>query len=46
MLKDIQNSQDTRKIELDKAGIKGLKYPIAVLDKVNKVQHTSAVVDL
>ncbi|MEL3904008.1 MAG: GTP cyclohydrolase FolE2 [Treponemataceae bacterium] len=46
MLKDIQNSQDTRKIELDKAGIKGLRYPIAVLDKVNKVQHTAAIVDL
>lgn len=46
MLKDIQNCEDTRKIELEQAGIKGLHYPIAVLDKVHKTQHTTALVDL
>ncbi|MEL3908322.1 MAG: GTP cyclohydrolase FolE2 [Treponemataceae bacterium] len=46
MLKDIQGSEDNRRIELDKAGIKDLHYPIAVLDKVNRVQHTAAKVEL
>ena len=45
-MKDIQSSADMRKIELAKAGIKNLQYPIIVLDKVNKVQHTTATVDL
>jgi len=42
MLKDIQNSRDRRKIPIQKAGIKDLKYPISVLDRENKVQHTVA----
>lgn len=46
MLKDIQSTADSRQIDLEQAGIKGLQYPITVLDKVNKVQHTAAVVDL
>lgn len=45
-MKDIQSSLDIRKIELAKAGIKNLHYPITVLDKVNKIQHTTAIVDL
>lgn len=43
---DIQNSQDTREIPLQKVGIKDLKYPVRVLDKVNKFQQTSANVNL
>jgi GTP cyclohydrolase I len=42
MLKDVQNRRDRRKIHVQKAGIKDLKYPIAVLDRENKVQHTVA----
>jgi GTP cyclohydrolase I len=42
MLKDIQNRRDRRKIPLQKAGIKDLKYPISVLDRENKFQHTVA----
>ncbi|GHV04785.1 GTP cyclohydrolase FolE2 [Spirochaetia bacterium] len=43
---DVQNFADTRDVPLAKVGVKGLEYPIRVLDKVKKVQHTSAKVDL
>ncbi|MDR1127550.1 MAG: GTP cyclohydrolase FolE2 [Treponema sp.] len=43
---DIQNQPDKRNIPLAKVGVKGLEYPIRVLDKVNKNQYTTAKVDL
>ena len=43
---DMQNAPDTRGIALTKVGVKGLEYPITVLDRVNKVQHTTARADL
>jgi GTP cyclohydrolase I len=43
---DLQNSPDTRDIPLTKVGVKGLAYPVTVLDRVNKVQHTTARADL
>jgi GTP cyclohydrolase I len=43
---DIQNTRDTRDIPITKVGVKGLEYPIRVLDKINKIQHTSARADL
>ena len=43
---DIQSEADHRDVPLQKVGIKGLEYPIKVLDKANKTQTTSAVVDL
>lgn len=43
---DVQSQTDDRNIPLTKVGVKNLKYPIVVLDKVNKVQHTTAQVDL
>ena len=43
---DIQNEQDTRAIPLQKVGVKGVKYPVVVLDKNAKQQHTTASVDL
>ena len=45
-LSDIQSQPDDREIPLAKVGVKGLEYPIRVLDKVKKVQHTAARVDL
>lgn len=44
MLKDVQNCRDRRKIPIQKVGIKDLKYPISVLDRENKIQHTVAEV--
>ena len=43
---DIQNQTDSREVPLTKVGVKGLEYPVRVLDKVKKVQHTAAKVDL
>ena len=43
---DVQNQPDEREIPLTKVGVKGLEYPIRVLDKVKKVQHTVVRVDL
>ncbi|MBW7929120.1 MAG: GTP cyclohydrolase I FolE2 [Fimbriimonadaceae bacterium] len=39
-LVDIQNSQDSRNIPIDKVGVRSVKYPIAVLDRANERQHT------
>jgi GTP cyclohydrolase I len=43
---DVQNLTDHRDVPLAKVGVKNLEYPIRVLDKVKKVQYTTAVVDL
>lgn len=43
---DIQNSEDTREIPLQKVGVRNLEYPVSVLDKKNKIQTTTASVDL
>ena len=45
-LTDVQNTPDLRDIPLTKVGVKGLEYPIRVLDKVYKVQHTTGRADL
>lgn len=45
-MRDIQNEQDTREIPLNKVGVKGVKYPVSVLDKNKKTQTTTASVDL
>ena len=46
LMPDLQNEADNREIPLTKVGVKGLEYPVMVLDKVKKVQHTVARVDL
>jgi GTP cyclohydrolase I len=43
---DIQNQADYRDVPLAKVGVKGLEYPIRVLDKEKKIQHTTARADL
>jgi len=43
---DIQNERDDRDIPLQKVGIKGLKYPVHVLDRDHKRQYTTASVNL
>ncbi|MCR4580537.1 MAG: GTP cyclohydrolase I FolE2 [Treponema sp.] len=45
-MRDIQNEEDTRKVPLQKVGVKGVKYPVTVLDKERKTQNTTAKVDL
>ena len=43
---DVQSMYDDREIEIDKVGVKDVKYPIIVLDKVNGIQNTIATIDM
>lgn len=43
---DIQNQPDFRNIPIDKVGIKGLKYPVKVLDKSTGLQSTVAQINM
>jgi GTP cyclohydrolase I len=43
---DVQSAPDDRDIPLTKVGVKGLEYPIRVLDKINTVQHTTGRAEL
>jgi GTP cyclohydrolase I len=43
---DIQNLKDHRKIDIQKVGVKGIKYPVIVLDKANGTQHVNATVNM
>ncbi len=45
-MRDVQNSPDPRNTPIDKVGIKGIRYPIVVLDKKNKKQATVADVSM
>ena len=45
-MRDIQSEQDTRAVPLQKVGVKGVKYPVTVLDKTSKKQQTTSTVDL
>lgn len=45
-MRDIQNEEDTREVPLQKVGVRGVKYPVTVLDKNKKQQNTTAIVDL
>lgn len=45
-MKDIQKQKDFRKIEINKVGVKNIRYPIIVLDKAKGVQHTVASVNM
>ena len=39
---DVQSSADTRRIAINKVGIKGIRHPVRVADKSAGVQHTIA----
>jgi GTP cyclohydrolase I len=43
---DVQSQRDTRKIGIDKVGVKDILYPITVLDRSAGSQHTVATVSL
>ncbi|MBN2279706.1 MAG: GTP cyclohydrolase I FolE2 [Candidatus Marinimicrobia bacterium] len=45
-MKDIQNQTDNRKVSINKVGVKDVKYPIIVLDKKNKAQHTIGTINM
>ena len=43
---DIQNQKDSRNIDIKKVGVKGIKYPVIVLDQANGTQHTNATINM
>lgn len=43
---DVQNMHDNREIEIDKVGVKNVKYPIVVLDRARGNQSTIATIDM
>jgi len=43
---DVQNLNDSRKLAIDKVGIKSIRHPIRVSDKNGGVQHTIAVFNM
>jgi GTP cyclohydrolase I len=45
-MKDVQNQTDERNIMIRKVGVRGLRYPICVLDRSNERQHTIASVNM
>ena len=45
-MKDVQGSGDQRGIAIGRVGITAIKYPITILDRTNKSQHTIADVTL
>jgi GTP cyclohydrolase I len=45
-MQDVQKSRDTRKIAIDRVGVKDISYPIVVMDKANRVQQTVARISM
>ena len=43
---DVQSQPDSRKIPIDRVGVKNLSYPITILDRANKIQHTVASINM
>jgi GTP cyclohydrolase I len=43
---DIQNLKDERNINIQKVGVKGLKYPIIVLDRAHGTQPVNATINM
>jgi len=45
-MEDIQNHRDYRNIDIDQVGVKGIRYPITVLDKDMGEQQTVAEINM
>jgi len=45
-MQDIQKTHDTRNIPIDKVGVKDISYPIVVMDRKKKFQHTVARINM
>ena len=45
-MEDIQNNKDHRNIDIDQVGVKGIRYPITVLDKNMGKQQTVAKINM
>jgi GTP cyclohydrolase I len=45
-LHDKQSERDTRKLRIDKVGVRGLRFPIQVMDKARVFQNTIATIGM
>ncbi|NIR32338.1 MAG: GTP cyclohydrolase I FolE2 [Gammaproteobacteria bacterium] len=45
-ISDVQGSEDTRQIAIDKVGIKGIRHPVRVRDRSGGEQHTIATFNM
>jgi len=45
-MKDVQNQPDQRRIPIEKVGVKDIRYPIIVRDKVHETQSTVASINM
>jgi len=45
-MNDVQREAAEHEVDLDKVGVKGVKYPIVVLDKNSNYQHTVASINM
>ena len=45
-MRDVQKELDQRNIQIDRVGVKGVSYPIILMDKDNKTQNTIASVSM
>jgi len=43
---DVQRQKDERNISIDKVGVRELSYPITVLDRAAKIQHTVGSINM
>jgi GTP cyclohydrolase I len=46
LIPDVQSSTDTRRLAIDRVGIKGIRHPARVRDKSGGVQHTVALFNM
>ena len=45
-MRDVQKERDSRNIQIDRVGVKGVSYPITALDHENRTQSTIAQVSM
>jgi GTP cyclohydrolase I len=43
---DVQNTKDTRKIAIDRVGIKDIRHPMKVRERAGGIQHTIAMLNM
>ena len=46
VMRDVQKEADQRKIQIDRVGVKGVSYPVILLDRDNKIQNTVAKISM
>jgi GTP cyclohydrolase IB len=46
VIPDVQGSEDTRKLAIDKVGIKAIRHPVQVMERGGAAQHTVAMFNM